>query len=121
LPPSDSLYGRREADTSGSFYTYIKGGGAPLTNSISLNIGTGNNIAPGNYPISILSTLNDTTFTSSFTNANSLTTNVTEYGIVNGYITGTASGNMALYVGSGSSNPVIVGPFSCSYRVKRRQ
>ncbi|HEU5164498.1 MAG TPA: PKD domain-containing protein [Chitinophagaceae bacterium] len=120
LPPSDSLYGRREADTSGSFYTYIKGAGAPLTNSISFNIGTGNNTAPGNYSVHILSTLNDTTYTSSFTGQSSLTTNVTEYGAVNGYITGTVYGNMALYAGSGSSNPVVF-PFTCSYRVKRIQ
>ena len=120
LPSSDSLYGRRVADTSGSFYTYIKGGGAPLTNSISLNIGTGNNTAPGNYSVYILSTLSDTTYTSSFTGQSSLTTNVTEYGIVNGYITGTVSGNMALYAGSGSSNPVVF-PFTCSYRVRRIQ
>ncbi|HET6769133.1 MAG TPA: PKD domain-containing protein, partial [Chitinophagaceae bacterium] len=123
LTASDSLLGKRVADTSGSFYTYIQGGGDPWINrvkSISLNIGTGNNTSPGNYPVSILSTLNDTTFTSSFTNATSLTTNVTEYGIVNGYITGTVSGAMAPYVGSGSSNPVVL-PFTCSYRVKRSQ
>ena len=123
LTASDSLLGKRVADTSGSFYTYLQGGGDPWINrvkSISLNIGTGNNMTPGNYPVSILSTLNDTTFTSSFTNASSLTTNVTEYGIVNGYITGTVSGAMSPYVGSGSSNPVIL-PFSCSYRVKRIQ
>ena len=120
LPPSDSLYGRRVADTSGSFYTYIKGGGAPLTNSISFNIGTGINEAPGNYSVYILSTLNDTAYTSSFTGQSSLTTNVTEYGMVNGFITGIASGNMALSIGSGSSNPVVF-PFTCSYRVRRIQ
>jgi len=125
LPTSDSVnvYGERVADTSGSFYTHIHGQ-APSSvnraNSISLNIGTGNNIVPGNYSVYIGSKLNDTLYTSSFTNQTSLTTNVTEYGAVNGYITGTVSGNMALFVSSGSSNPAVF-PFTCSYRVKRIQ
>ncbi|MBI2730285.1 MAG: PKD domain-containing protein [Sphingobacteriales bacterium] len=120
---SDSIYAKRVADTSGSFYTYIQGGGDPWVNrlkSISLNIKTGNNTVPGNYSVTILSTLKDTTYTSSFTNHYSLTTNVTEYGTVNGYITGTASGDMTFYAGSGTSNPFII-PFSCSYRVQRIQ
>jgi len=125
LPTSDSVnvYGERVADTSGSFYTHIHGQ-APSSvnraNSISLNIGTGNNIVPWNYSVYIGSKLNDTLYTSSFTNQTSLTTNVTEYGAVNGYITGTVSGNMALFVSSGSSNPAVF-PFTCSYRVKRIQ
>jgi len=122
LPASDSVvYGERLTDTSGSFYTHIlgraNGNGA---NSISLNIGTGGNTAPGNYSVYILSTLNDTLYTSSFTNQTPLTTNVTEYGAVNGYITGTVSGNMAQFIGSGSGNPVVF-PFACSFRVKRIQ
>ncbi|HEX5655053.1 MAG TPA: PKD domain-containing protein [Chitinophagaceae bacterium] len=124
LPPADSVivYGERVADTSGSFYTSIRGQ-APLVNrgnSISLNIGTGNNTAPGNYSVYIGSRLNDTLYTSSFTNQSPLATNITEYGAVNGYISGTVSGNMALFDGSGSNNPVVY-PFTCSYRAKRFQ
>jgi hypothetical protein len=122
LSSSDSVvYGERLTDSSGSFYTHILGrGNGNQANSISLNIGTGNNTVPGNYSVHILSTLDDTTYTSSFTGQSSLTTNVTEYGMVNGFITGTVSGNMALFIGSGSNNPVVF-PFTCSYRVKRIQ
>jgi len=122
MPPSDSLLGERLADTLGSFYTYIQGG-TPFNNpvkSISFNITTSDNIVPGNYPLYIYATFNDTSYTSSFTGHYSLTTNVTEYGTVNGYITGTASGYMTQYIGSGTNNPVAI-PFACSYRVRRYQ
>ena len=122
LPASDSvIYGERLTDSSGTFYTHILArANGNRANSISLNIGTGNNTVPGSYSVYIDSKLNDTLYTSSFTNQISLTTNVTEYGAVNGYITGTVSGNMALYEGSGSPNPVVIA-FACSYRVRRIQ
>jgi len=120
--PGDSVNATRVADTTGTFYTHIQIGSpfTPGIKSIVLNIYTGNNTSPGSYPASVLTTLNDTTYTSSFTGQSTVTTNLTEYGMVNGYITGTVSGNLALWNGSGSSNPVIV-PFSCSYRARRMQ
>jgi hypothetical protein len=122
MAPSDSLSGQKLADTSGFFYTYLQGG-TPFNNSaksISLDISTADNEVPGSYNLYIYTTLNDVCYTSSFTGHYSLTTTVTEYGTVNGYITGTSSGYMSQCIGSGTDNAIAI-PFTCSYRVKRSQ
>ena len=110
----DSLYGARVNSGNGQFYTRILGATrwniTPLK-LIDLNFGNGT-VAIGNYPINVSISIN-TVIASYVTQGNTVTTNVTEYGTVGNYISGTASGQIR----ETSSGTYF--SFSCSYRVKR--
>jgi hypothetical protein len=113
---TDSLYGARVNSGNGQFYTKILGAThwniTPLK-IIDFNFGNGT-VAIGNYSINVSISIN-TIIASYVTSGNTATTNVTEYGIVGGYISGTASGQI------NELNSTTNIPFTMAYRVKRIQ
>ncbi len=121
--PADSITGAR-IDTSGSNFMVITGGMQESgffspQKSISLWF-LSNDTAPGNYPVNTLSITLDYTVYASYggNTTDTLNTNVTEYGLVGGYVSGTTSGQL-IQQGTSANIPNI--PFTISYRVKRIQ
>jgi hypothetical protein len=74
------------------------------------------NVPVGNYPFSLYTILDGVTYDTYYPNSNS-ETNVTEYGGVDGYVIGSASGWLKNYP-TPTTDSI---PFTCTYRAKRIQ
>jgi hypothetical protein len=74
------------------------------------------NVPVGNYPFSLYTLINGTAYNTYYPNRNS-ETNVTEYGGMDGYVIGTASGWLKNFPTPTTDSL----PFTCTYRARRTQ
>jgi PKD repeat protein len=109
-PISEQYIGNTNTDSSGgtSKYTYIEG--QKNGNSAFINIENGNATLPGNYNGSVGFYING----KAYSHNDFITTTVTEYGAVGGYIIGSASGKV--FEKSDTATKI---PFSLLYKVTR--
>jgi len=109
-PIREIYIGDTDSSGGGSKYTYIDGN--KNGNSAYINIMNGNATLPGNYNGEVGFYIND----KAYSHNGFILTTVTEYGLVGGYIIGSASGQVFE-----KSDTTITFPFSLQYKVTRIQ
>jgi hypothetical protein len=104
--PADSIFYSR-----GNGYTNFNAMSQSPYRYLYLNLSTIDTI-PGTYPLSYLSIYHDSS-TLNVINQGTLNATITQYGSVNGYITGNFSGTVKDSIGTGTY------PINCSFKIKR--